>query len=131
MVDSSNADIQRKAFVSSLFLWTKYIKRILFFFRIKPADIWFFFMIEIIQYKKLTRDKINIAPAPWINSVEYIRRNGRMFSSLYEHQHENSPQDIDLALNLEENLPNCSILILGCIFLLRMYIIPTNSCISY
>ena len=52
-----------------------------------------FFFIVIMQYKTLTRDKTNIAQAPWIKSVEYIRINGRMFTSLHEHQHEDSTQD--------------------------------------
>ena len=52
-----------------------------------------FFFIVIMQYKKLTREKTNIAQAPRIKSVEYIRINGRMFTSLHEHQHEDSTQD--------------------------------------
>ena len=61
-----------------------------------------FFFIVIMQSKKLTRHNTNIAQTPWINSVIYTPRNGRMITCLHEHHHENSTQEIDLALNLEK-----------------------------
>ena len=97
MVDSSNAEIQRKECVSSLIAKAFYS-----LFALKLLISAFFLYGDYTIYIKLTRHNTNITQTPGINSVKYPPRNARMIICLHEHHHKNRTQEMNLAFNLEK-----------------------------